>query len=64
MSNGILSDLYLRNASNLGIEMAEELDETGSTDMGNVSYSIPSIHPMIKIGNGVIYHTRDFTGTQ
>lgn len=33
----------------------------GSTDMGNVSYLVPAIHPMIKIApDGVAIHTEDF----
>ena len=30
--------------------------------MGNVSYEVPSIHPMYIIGSGEVYHTRAFTG--
>ena len=32
----------------------------GSTDMGNVSYVKPSIHPVFKIGNAM-NHTVEFT---
>lgn len=33
----------------------------GSTDMGNVSYLMPSIHPMVKVApEGVAIHTEDF----
>ncbi|MDP8987151.1 MAG: amidohydrolase, partial [Actinomycetota bacterium] len=33
----------------------------GSTDMGNVSYLVPSIHPMIKVSpSGVSIHSADF----
>ena len=32
----------------------------GSTDMGNVSYVKPSIHPFFKIGSAM-NHTKDFT---
>lgn len=33
----------------------------GSTDMGNISYLMPCIHPMIKIApDGVAIHTEDF----
>ena len=33
----------------------------GSTDMGNVSHLVPSIHPMIKVApDGVPIHTREF----
>lgn len=34
---------------------------TGSTDMGNVSYLVPSIHPMLQVApRGVPIHSRDF----
>jgi len=33
----------------------------GSTDMGNVSHAVPSIHPMIKAApDGVAIHTAEF----
>ena len=33
----------------------------GSTDMGNVSYAVPAIHPMIKVApEGTAIHTPDF----
>lgn len=33
----------------------------GSTDMGNVSYLVPSIHPMVQVApSGVPIHTREF----
>jgi hypothetical protein len=33
----------------------------GSTDMGNVSYAVPAIHPMIKVApEGCAIHTPDF----
>lgn len=32
----------------------------GSTDMGNVSYVKPSIHPIFKIGDAM-NHTKEFT---
>ena len=60
-SNDILAKIYLQNYKVLGRDMMEEMREIGSTDMGNVSYAVPSIHPMYKIGTGEVYHTRDFT---
>ena len=33
----------------------------GSTDLGNVSYLLPAIHPMVQIApEGVAIHTEDF----
>ena len=60
-SNNALASLYSENLRRRGItDFAESCEETGSTDMGNVSHTIPSIHPMFKIGTGEVYHTRDF----
>ena len=40
----------------------EESPIMGSTDMGNVSHLVPSIHPCFAIGHGeAVNHTRDFT---
>jgi hypothetical protein len=33
----------------------------GSTDLGKISYLLPSIHPMVKVApDGVAIHTEDF----
>ncbi|MCU0270918.1 MAG: M20 family metallopeptidase [Acidimicrobiales bacterium] len=45
-------DLYVANAATLGrtvLDPAEATAVVGSTDMGNVSYEVPSIHPMIAV---------------
>lgn len=64
VTNGPLAELYRANAARLGRVVAEPTDETrvtGSTDMGNVSHAIPSIHPMIAItGDGSVIHTPQF----
>ncbi|XP_061177345.1 peptidase M20 domain-containing protein 2-like [Saccostrea echinata] len=39
----------------------KEFPGGGSTDMGNVSYTVPSIHPMFYIGSDALNHTREFT---
>lgn len=63
-SNGPLLDLYVDNARRLGRDVDEPGDMTGvigSTDMGNVSYQVPSIHPMIAVAPpNVSIHTADF----
>lgn len=47
-----LSDAYIANARALGRDIQAESERpTGSTDMGNVSQVIPSIHPFIGIGS-------------
>ena len=64
VTNQPLLDLYVSNAALLGRTVEPE-DESkvvvGSTDMGNVSYAVPSIHPMIKVApSGTAIHTPDF----
>ena len=65
-TNKNLSNAFNENLKILGItdlNPGEEL--SGSMDMGNVSYVVPSIHPMIGIGNtNLVLHTTaaaDFT---
>ena len=61
LSNTPLAKLYAENFKSLGMtyELSKEL--TISTDMGNVSYTVPSIHPMYTIGSGETNHTAEFT---
>jgi amidohydrolase len=57
---------YAANAAALGRTVHEPVPGArvvGSTDMGNVSYRAPSIHPMIKVApDGVSIHTPEFAG--
>jgi amidohydrolase len=60
-----LAAAYTANAVRLGRTVqhpdAAGHHVVGSTDMGNVSYLAPSIHPMIKVAaDGVPIHTADF----
>jgi len=65
IDNPILVSLYAANASELGRPPSEpsQLNRVvGSTDMGNVSYLVPSIHPMIQVApHGVSIHSHEFT---
>ncbi len=62
--NPPLCDLYAGNAARLGRDVLApdgENDVVGSTDMGNVSYEVPSIHPMIAVAPpGTSIHTPEF----
>jgi amidohydrolase len=56
---------YVANAARIGRTVANNdlvgRRVVGSTDMGNVSYLVPSIHPMVKVApDGVPIHTEDF----
>lgn len=64
-TNWPLAEAYQRNAEGLGrkFERIEDipLSRAASTDMGNVSYLVPSIHPMIGMApKGTAHHHRDF----
>jgi amidohydrolase len=52
-SNPLMVELYAANSAGLGRRMLRGTDlppwMTGSTDMGNVSKLVPSIHPMLSI---------------
>jgi amidohydrolase len=62
--NRPIVDLYADNAARLGRPTAEPTDSfsvVGSTDMGNVSQVVPSIHPMIcSAPANVAIHTAEF----
>ena len=65
LDNRVLLDRYTTNAAILGrtVLPAVEHQVVGSTDMGNVSYVVPSIHPMIKSAPaGTAIHTEAFAG--
>ncbi len=58
-----LVHVYCKNIANLGRDFStgDDAHVVGSTDMGNVSYKVPSIHPMIKVSPAdVPIHTPDF----
>jgi amidohydrolase len=58
-----LLDLYRENAIALGRTPHDENEITFSTDMGNVSLDIPSIHPCIAIeSGGAVNHQPEFAG--
>ena len=58
-----LLDLYRANAVALGRTPDDENEIAFSTDMGNVSLEIPSIHPCIAIeSDGAVNHQPEFAG--
>lgn len=64
VGNAPMIELYAANAATLGRTVAVPTPErrvVGSTDMGNVSHLVPSIHPMIQAAPaGVGIHTPEF----
>ncbi|KAL3852164.1 hypothetical protein ACJMK2_015839 [Sinanodonta woodiana] len=63
VSNEILSRLYESNLASIHKDDGPSFRSGiyGSTDMGNVSRTVPSIHPHFYIGGIAVNHTRDFT---
>ncbi|MGI9118744.1 MAG: M20 family metallopeptidase [Acidimicrobiales bacterium] len=65
VDNPTLLDLYRANSAALGRPLSDASSSdarvVGSTDMGNVSYLVPSIHPMLKVAPAEIsIHSADF----
>ena len=61
--NTVLGGMFAQNLTGLGVEYELYGDCHASTDMGDVSYEVPSIHPNYAIGSGKeVNHTRAFTG--
>lgn len=65
ISDPLMVELYQANSTELGRPMGRGADRdpaaAGSTDMGNVSHEVPSIHPMIDIKClPAVNHQREF----
>ena len=63
VSNTVLAKLFKSNWSCFGVDAAEYHSGSGSTDMGNVSYAVPSLHPKFEMGTGEGIHTREFAAS-
>ncbi len=62
LSNPTLAGLYAGAMEQLGIDCPMESDQGfGSSDVGNVSWLIPSIQPLFKIADHIPNHTSEFT---
>ena len=64
-TNWPIADAFQRNAEGLGRQFFPMKDIppgfAGSTDMGNVSHRVPSIHPMFAVAPaGVVIHNAEF----
>lgn len=67
VSNTVMTSLFAANSLELGRPMPTEAElgaEGGSSDMGNVSQFIPSIHPMLAIDAGdAVNHQAEFAAS-
>lgn len=65
ITNRNLAQLYRKHCEDMGIEFSNDPGIAkslgGSTDMGNVSFVVPSIHPMFAINTDAPNHSREFT---
>ena len=62
LSNEVLARLFGENLKAHNVPFSLNTRLSGSTDMGNVSHTVPSIHPKYAIGTGKeAIHTRSFT---
>jgi amidohydrolase len=60
-NNAPMVEAYRRNGEAIGKRFVDIKNvSTGSTDMGNVSQVVPSIHPTFGIGQMIFNHTPDF----
>jgi metal-dependent amidase/aminoacylase/carboxypeptidase family protein len=64
VSSAAMVELFVRNSGELGRQMPT-FDELGiqtfaSSDMGNVSHIVPSIHPSIAIETNAVNHQAEF----
>lgn len=61
-NNRPLAEAYRRHAEALGRRFVNGgAESTGSSDQGNVSQVVPSIHPMFGVGQFAINHSPEFT---
>lgn len=60
--NGAFCDAYRRALEHLGLKEDAQPPEknVGSSDIGNVSQIIPTIHPHVPIRDGINIHTHEF----
>ncbi|XP_070579710.1 xaa-Arg dipeptidase-like [Ptychodera flava] len=63
--NKSLVGVYIKNAENFGVKFLSEEEvakkSSGSSDMGNVTYEVPSIHPFYGLATDSVNHSKGFT---
>ena len=60
--NSVLASSFSGNYCNLGATFEDVGDIYASTDMGNLSYVVPSLHPNYAVGSGKeVNHSKAFT---
>ncbi len=59
-SNSVINDVYTQNLKSLGFWIEGIKKGKGSTDVGNVSRVVPTSELGIRLGHGIVPHTREF----
>ncbi len=59
-SNSILAETLEKNLERVGLKVEGVKKGKGSTDFGNVSRVVPGCELAIRLGNGIVPHTREF----
>jgi amidohydrolase len=60
--NPVLASSFSENYRQLGVEFGDVEEINASTDMGNVSHVVPSLHPNYAVGSGKeVNHSHAFT---
>lgn len=68
VQNNPMAEAYTANMGTLGLRLPTRQESQGglggaSTDMGDVSYTVPSIHPSFAIPTDAVNHTPGFTAS-
>ncbi|XP_054719607.1 xaa-Arg dipeptidase-like [Uloborus diversus] len=65
MTNSVLAERYKKYAEHFGVKFCDSNPKAipfmASSDMGNVSHVVPSIHPTYSIGTTAVNHSVGFT---
>lgn len=59
-SNSVLVEVLKENLERMGLKVEGEKKGKGSTDFGNVSGVVPACELAIRLGNGIVPHTKEF----
>ncbi|MBI5410258.1 MAG: M20 family metallopeptidase [Nitrospirae bacterium] len=59
-SNSVLASILEKNLNALGLSVEGRKKGKGSTDFGNVTRVVPACELGLRLGNGIVPHTREF----
>jgi amidohydrolase len=62
-SNSVLAEVLKKNLERVGLRIEGIKKGKGSTDFGNVSEVVPACELSIRLGHGIVPHTKEFLNT-